>query len=198
MKKLQEVVKPFISLILGGLIILYYLNWLQLNGAGLVIGIVALIVGAYYLCAGIIPVIAKDKVDNSLIKLFDLISVLALPVYMALYHALVIIFRGQNIGPNGWIISIFSLAISLGFVIIYLLNEFNKNTNFSKYIQLLSMGLALDLLLLILFDGAGNPIVLGQLDIIQVVIDLLYLGIMFGSLHVTKEISQSEEEIKTE
>lgn len=198
MKKLQEVVKPFISLILGGLIILYYLNWLQFDGARLAIGLFALLMGIYYLFSGIIPVMAKDKLNASLNKVFDLVSVLVLPLFLAMYNALIMIFYGRNIGPNGWIISIYSLVVSLGFIIFYLLNEFGKSKNTGKYVQLLSMGFALVLLLLILFNDAGNSILLGQLDIIQVVIYSLYLGIMFGSINVEKETVKNEVEIKNE
>ena len=51
MKKIKELVKPFIFIIFGALLFLYYFNGLSGEGAGLAISIIAIVLAAYFLAA---------------------------------------------------------------------------------------------------------------------------------------------------
>ena len=61
MKKLQDIIRPFLAIILGALLFLVYLNYLQLQGATLAVGIIAVIFSAFYVALGILNIVLGNK-----------------------------------------------------------------------------------------------------------------------------------------
>lgn len=192
MKKIQEIIKPFLSLILGALILLYYLNWLSRGGAALALGIIAMLMSLYYIFIGILKVFEKEKA-KSLKNVFDFISLVFLPLFVLVYYLLVLITGGANVGPNGWIIALLAIVISLAMLSLHAMDAFAGDFSNPKVIQFVSMGFVLILILDILFNDVGNPIVLGNLDIILFVIYSLYTLIMLEIISHPKEKTKKEK-----
>ena len=49
MNKVIELIKPYLSIVFGFLLFLYYFNYLQYSGILLAIGIIAVFISLYYL-----------------------------------------------------------------------------------------------------------------------------------------------------
>ena len=54
MNKVIELIKPYLSIVFGFLLFLYYFNYLQYSGILLAIGIIAVFISLYYLVHGIL------------------------------------------------------------------------------------------------------------------------------------------------
>ena len=190
MKKVTDFLKPNVLIILGALLFLYYFNLISGNGATLARGIIAVSCACYYLSIGILDIVIGNKFSQNTRKLFDIISVCLFPLFMFVLFLIQTIEGAKNMGPTAWIIAIFSLIASLSLAVFYLLSKLVDKS----IIQLLSLLLAaifgLVLLLNILFTRRGNSIVLGNIDVILVVIYLAYLFYLFNSFK--KEDSKAE------
>lgn len=200
MKKVTDFIKPNILIVFGALMLLYYMNWLQDQGAGLAIGIVAMVLSAYYLAVGIIQVLMGDKLSNSLKKVFEVLSVCLYAVFMFVYFLLSMIECAKidgYMGPTAWIIAILSLIASLALAIVYALAKFGKAAVVQRLAYLFSAIFALALLLNIVFDFSGNSRILGNVDILLVCIYAIFVFYLFSSLgkaeEQPKQVEQQEE-----
>ena len=194
MKKLTDFLKPNILIILGALLFLYYMNWLSNRGAGLAIGIVAVICAIYYIAIGVLEIIVGNKFSPQLKKIFELISVSLFAIFMFLFFLLSAV-QGAKIenymGPTAWIIAILSMVASLALVAIYAISKFVEKPIMVRFAMFFSAIFALALLLNILFNGRGNPVVLGNIDVILTVIYVAFSFYLFNSFH--KEEVQEKE-----
>ena len=194
MKKLTDFLKPNILIILGALLFLYYMNWLSNQGAGLAIGIVAVICAIYYIAIGVLEIIVGNKFSPQLKKILELISVSLFAIFMFLFFLLSAV-QGAKIenymGPTAWIIAILSMVASLALVAIYAISKFVEKPIMVRFAMFFSAIFALALLLNILFNGRGNPVVLGNIDVILTVIYVAFSFYLFNSFH--KEEVQEKE-----
>ena len=194
MKKLTDFLKPNILIILGALLFLYYMNWLSNRGAGLAIGIVAVICAIYYIAIGVLEIIVGNKFSPQLKKIFELISVSLFAIFMFLFFLLSAV-QGAKIenymGPTAWIIAILSMVASLALAAIYAISKFVEKPIMVRFAMFFSAIFALALLLNILFNGRGNPVVLGNIDVILTVIYVAFSFYLFNSFH--KEEVQEKE-----
>ena len=124
MKKVQEIIKPYLLIIFGALLLLYYLNDLDNTGATLAIGIIGVIVAAFYLTMGILNVLLGDKLPQSLKKVFDITAAALFPLFIFSYYLIAIIKWNDLFGPNGWIITILSLVGSLAAAVLLIISNF--------------------------------------------------------------------------
>ena len=193
MKKLHEFLKPFLSIILGALLLLFYMNWLTGQDAQLAIGIIAIVMAAYYLTVGILGVVLGDKLGGAK-KIFDIISICFFPTFMFVYFLVVAINGAEAIGPTGWVILILSMVASLALVVVFIIASFVKAPVFKRFAILFAATFVLALLLNLLFDLAGNPIVLGNFNIIAFVIYFIYTNMLLSSLSIGKEKKAKEAE----
>ena len=194
MKKFTDFLKPNILIIFGALLFLYYMNWLSNQGAGLAIGIVAVICAIYYIAIGVLEIIVGNKFSPQLKKIFELISVSLFAIFMFLFF-LLSAAQGAKIenymGPTAWIIAILSMVASLALAAIYAISKFVEKPIMVRFAMLFSAIFALALLLNVLFNGRGNPVVLGNIDVILTVIYVAFLFYLFNSFH--KEEVQEKE-----
>lgn len=182
MKKVTDFLKPNILIVFGALLLLYYLNWLQYQGAGLALGIIAIVLSAYYLAIGILGVIIGNKFSAGTKKIFDVISVSLFAAFMFTYFLLFTINGARNMGPTAWTINILSMIASLALIVVYILAKFANKDILLRFAYLFAAIFALALLLNILFDGNGNADVLGNLNILLVAIYVLFTFYLFDSL----------------
>ena len=192
MKKSAALIKPYVSIIFGTLLFLYYLNWLSLSGTGLAIGIIATVLSVYYLAAGILGVILGEKFGPGLKKGFDIASIVSFPTFFFVLLLILTIDGADSMGPTGWVISILGMIASLAAALIYLLAKLIDNEVLKKLSYLFAAIFVLAMLLNVLFDIAGNPVALGFIDVLAVVIYALFAYMLFLSLP-RKEKAQEEE-----
>ena len=178
MKKVQEIIKPYLLIIFGALLLLYYLNDLDNTGATLTIGIIGVIVAAFYLTMGILNVLLGDKLPQSLKKVFDITSVALFPLFIFSYYLIAIIKWNDLFGPNGWIITILSLIGSLAAAVLLIISNFINGNTVKKLTTLFAMIFVLILILDLLFSIAGNSIVLGNLDVLLFAIYVVYVNVL--------------------
>lgn len=195
MKKVTDFLKPNILIVFGALLLLYYLNWLQYQGAGLALGIIAIVLSAYYLAIGILGVIIGNKFSAGTKKIFDVISVSLFAAFMFTYFLLFTINGARNMGPTAWTINILSMIASLALIVVYILAKFANKDILLRFAYLFAAIFALALLLNILFDGNGNADVLGNLNILLVAIYVLFTFYLFDSL-ARNDASPAPKQVK--
>ena len=199
MKKVTDFLKPNILIIFGALFLLYFLNYLSGNGATLAIGIIAVIFSSYYLAIGILEVILGSKFSPIMKKIFEIVSVDSFAIFMFTYILLIVINTADNMGPTGWVIGILSMIAALSLAGFYPVAKFVDKPIILRLAFLFSAIFVLALLLNILFSALGNPIVLGNLDILLLAIYAIFTFYLFKSLEKGEETPtkvESEEEQK--
>ena len=188
MKKIGEIIRPFVAIVFGALLFLFYLNWLSLSGAGLAVGIIAMVLAAYYLTVGILGILLGEKLGKAR-AIFDMLSIVLFGVFMFVYFLIVMINGAEaaanevNIfGPAGWFIVILSISGSLAFAVVHLIASLVKNKVLARLDYLFAAIFVLVLLLNLLFDSSGDPINLGALNVLLLVIYALFAFMLFNSL----------------
>lgn len=200
MKKIGDFLKPNMFIIFGALLLLYFLNYLSLNGASLAIGIFAVILSTYYLVVGILGILIGNKFSPQLKKIFEVLSVSLFGAFMFIYFLLTTINGAQIdglMGPTAWIVQILSMAAALGLAVVYTIARLVNIDALMRFAYLSSAIFALALLLNILFDISGNSRLLGNVDILLVVIYVIFTFYLFSTL-TNKAESKEEPEEKAE
>lgn len=200
MKKIGDFLKPNMFIIFGALLLLYFLNYLSLNGASLAIGIFAVILSTYYLVVGILGILIGNKFSPQLKKIFEVLSVSLFGAFMFIYFLLTTINGAQIdglMGPTAWIVQILSMAAALGLAVVYTIARLVNIDALMRFAYLFSAIFALALLLNILFDISGDSRLLGNVDILLVVIYVIFTFYLFSTL-TNKAESKEEPEEKAE
>ena len=183
MKKLSEFIKPYLAIAFGALLFLFYLNWLGSEGAFLAVGIIAIVFAAGYLAVGILGVVFGERLPKVLKLVFDIFTVSAFPLLIFVYFiVLVTSVPVENIGPAGWVILIVNLAASLGLVGLYITTRFVKVKLLDRITYLFAVAFILALALNLVFDFTGDPIVLGNITVVELIIDALYSYMLINAL----------------
>ncbi len=200
MKKIGDFLKPNMFIIFGALLLLYFLNYLSLNGASLAIGIFAVILSTYYLVVGILGILIGNKFSPQLKKIFEVLSVSLFGVFMFIYFLLTTINGAQInglMGPTAWIVQILSMAAALGLAVVYTIARLVNIDALMRFAYLFSAIFALALLLNILFDISGDSRLLGNVNILLVAIYVIFTCYLFSTL-TNKAESKEEPEEKAE
>ena len=66
MKKISELLKPYLSIIFGVLLFLYFFDWLSAKGGFLALGIIAVVLSVCFVGVGLLGVLAGDKFSKDL------------------------------------------------------------------------------------------------------------------------------------
>lgn len=191
MKKIQEVAKPFLSIAFGSLLLLTYLNCLSLNGGALAIGIFALLMSLYYLGAGITEAVAGEKLSPKAKKVFDIINISLFSTFVSIFYLFYITNLSDRMGPTAWIVALAALLFSLALAIFSIIARLVSNPVLKRLDVLFSALFMVALVLTLLFDVSGNPITLGSIDIVSLVIYALY-GVMLLESLTNKETEPVE------
>lgn len=208
MKKLNEILRPFFEIILGALILLMNLNNLQGENEVLAYGIIAMVLAAFYISIGVIGLTLNNRLSGSAKKVLEIGAVVAFPVFMFVYFLLSTINLADYLGPNGWFLAVLKMVASICFALTFLLAGILKNRHINKMALLFASIFILVLLLEVLFDQVGNPIGLGGVVIVEVVVYFIYGNILFNSFSNFKvgpqqndqpaEAEEAEDEEETE
>lgn len=198
MKKVTDYLKSYVLIIFGALLFLYYLNYLSYKGKALAIGIFAVVISAFYLVVGVAQVLADDKIPTEAKKAIDALSVGLFAIFIFVSSLLVIIDLSEVMGPTAWTIGILTMVASLALAVVYFASEYAAQSAPCRLTRLVSAIFALALLLNLLFDVAGDSIVLGNLDVLLVVIYGVFTYYLFGSVEKNAAAVKPAEPEKTE
>ena len=191
MNKVIELIKPYLSIVFGFLLFLYYFNYLQYSGILLAIGIIAVFISLYYLVHGILNLFLNDKIKGGK-DILNLVSLSLFPLFYFFYLILAIVNNSNIFGPTSWVIVIFGLLTSLAFPAFAIIAHFVKNKTLSKLSYLFNFLFFLGLLLSVYFNMSGNAIRLGDLDFIYTLIILCFFFLSVEVL-VEKPMGKSEK-----
>lgn len=184
MKRISDLLKPFLSVIFGGLLFLCYFNYLSLRGWPLALGISAVTLAAYYITIGLLGSCLGDKFNKKTKDALEAIGVAAYPLFSGAFTLVSLIMNGEYLGPMGWTISIFSIAAGLGVGICYIVAHFGKAHLFIRGTFLFASLFILSMLLEVLIDGNGFPATLGSVVMLQIVLYVTFTGMLVNALKV--------------
>ncbi len=190
MKKISELVKPYVAIIFGALLFLIYLNYLSLNDGALALGIIAVVFAGFYLAAGILGVILGEKIPSMLRKIFDLLFVVLFPSLMFAYFLIGTINSAgsKTMGPTAWVIVITGMSSSIGFAALYTVSKFVKIKIIDRLSYLFAAIFGLSLLLITVFDlSTGFPVGLGNIALAHIALYLIYGYMLFNSFSKVEE-----------
>ena len=182
MKQYSSIIKAFLPTVIGAFMLLLYMNLLGSRGAALALGIIGVIVAAYYLAYGIFLALAPE---SNIRVILQRGNVIALPTFMFVFFLMTLIQTAQQLGPTGWVISIFSLIASIGFAIFVLFSWFAKSEPVNKVANLLGVLFLLALVLTLFFAINGTPTTFGDIELPSTVTYILY-GVMLFTINEKK------------
>ena len=184
MKKIKELLKPFIFIIFGALLFLMFFNYLGVGGATLAIGIIAVIIAAYFLTVGILSVVLGDKLGKAK-GVLNLVGVASFPLLMGVIFLIQLIGDAKSdytyLGPSGWTIAILSIAASFALGVLLFIAYFVRNKGFHRVTFLFGAIFVLALLIDVLMAN-GFPVALGNIVVLQVVLYACYVSMLFEVL----------------
>ena len=202
MKKIKELLKPFIFIIFGALLFLFFFNYLGVGGPYLAIGIVAIVLSVYFLVVGILSVVLGDKLGKAK-GILNLVGVATFPLLMGVIFLLGLIGDAKSeytyLGPNGWTIAILSIAAAFAVGVLLFIAYFVRSKGFHRVTFLFGAIFVLALLLDILISE-GFAVALGQIVVLQVILYAAYTSMLFDVLSSLKENKEPKkvEETKEE
>lgn len=194
MKKIHEFMRPFLAIIFGALLFLSYLNDLSANGAALVMAIIWLVFAAFALTVGILSIVMGEKLSKKVREYFDLAIVAGDPILLFVEILLIVIGGGLNV--FGWVVNIIGMAASIGFASLLLFAYFKKNITVINLTFLFAAIFALYLLITIIFTPGGNGRGIGNITLVELAINLAYVGLAFSVLSLIKPESRKAPIVK--
>ncbi len=194
MNKIRNFIKPYVLLVFGALLFLFYLNWLSLDGILLAIGIIAVVVSGYYLAMGVLSVVLIEKLNPQLKQILNLVNISLFPLFIFIRILLITINFNGNMNPTGWVIAILSMIASLALAIIYLLEKLTKNAEVKRFTFLSAVIFVVALLANILFDATGTAVNLGNVNIVVVLTYVIYSFVLFNSFGKDEEPLKEDRE----
>ena len=198
MKKISDLLKPFLSVIFGALLLLCHFNWLSSEEGGyLALGIIGVILAAYYVAVGLLNTFLGEKLSDKAKCVFDgSVGVALFPLFMGaiwLVELIVKVDYEVAIGPMGWTIALFSIIAGFGVGGLLLFAYFMKNRTVTKLAFLFSSLFVLALILDILVVN-GNPATLGSIVVLVVVLYGVYVAMLLSSLSGMKDKLKAPKE----
>jgi len=205
MKKALGVLKSNILIFVGALLLLIYINYFAGDGSSIAIGVFATVIGVYYVVIGMLNIFIGNKLKVISKKVLDVIGVCLFALFIftiSIFNIASIVENNNNAyslkaGPTAWIIAIFYMLSSFALAGFYPFARFFKNQVVKKVGYLLASLFSLALLLDVLFDFQGFTTLLGNIPLVLIVLELLFVFYLFDSLvennEEVKEIAQKEQ-----
>ena len=203
MKKLSEMVRPFLSIIFGALLFLSFFNYLQFQGAALAVGIIATVLTAYYVCVGIVNIFVK--LEEKTKGLLDMCSIALYLVFLFVVYLLAIIGEAKagewgTWGPLGWTLNIIYMSVSLVLALLFVGARLTGNGALGKFTSLFATIFVGSLVLQLAIAADGTQTAFGDIVILDLVMKacfayMLFLGL--GGLNKTPEQKQETEQEET-
>lgn len=186
MKRISDLLKPFLSVIFGALLFLCHFNWLSYEGGYLALGIVAVVLALYFVTVGLFGSALGDKFPKKTKEILNACGVAAYPLFLGVYFLVSLINVNEGIGPMGWTIAIYSIAACFALGVLFVLAFFLKKHLFIRLTFLFACLLVLVFLLDVLLVG-GVPATLGSIIVLLVVLYGVFTAMLFNELKVLQE-----------
>ena len=177
MKKLRDILKPYLAVIFGATMFLIYLNLLMGGGVAIALGVIGITLASFYILYGIFGVLLANKLPEKAKDILDMIVIASFPVCMFLNFLFTLITVASAAGPTAWVIAIFSQAAAIGFAVVYIISKFKDAAILKRLTYLFGMMFLLALLLNLLFSALGNPTSIDDIPVASLAMFILY-GIM--------------------
>ena len=207
MKKVSELLKPYLEIIFGALLFLFHFNWLAYGGGYLALGIVAVVLSVYFVVVGILSVALGDHLPKNVKNILTVVGAGAYALFLGTYFLIGLIYAARAasnewsttiLGPNGWTIAIVSIAASYALGVLLILAFFLKKSALSRITMMFGAIFVLALLVDILLVN-GNAAPLGEIIVLQVILYATFVGILFQILPLLnfkkeKPVEEKKEE----
>ena len=207
MKKVSELLKPYLEIIFGALLFLFHFNWLGFGGAYLALGIIAVVLSVYFIVVGILSVALGDHLPKKVKNILTVVGAGVYALFLGTYFLIGLIQAAKAaneyewstpLGPNGWTIAIVSIAASYALGVLLILAYFLKKSALSRITMMFGAIFVLALLVDILISD-GNPVVLGNIVVLKVILYVTFVGILFQILPLLnfkkeKPVEEKKEE----
>ena len=184
MKKISDLIRPFLGIVFGALLLLVYLNYFGEGSpaTSIVLGVFAVIIACYYLGSAIVIFIFGDKLPVGLKTIFDALSISLFPTLMFISSVIDVIDYEGQLGVTGWIIMSASLVGSLAFAALYFVATFVKAKIVERLAFLFGSIFFLSLVLSVLFTPNGGLYTLAGLPLVILALYAIYSGMLFNAL----------------
>ena len=196
MKKVSDLLKPFLSVIFGALLFLCHFNWLGLGGGYLAIGIVAVVLAVYFVTVGLLSTLLGEKFPRRLKENLEAVGVGVYPLFLGAYFLTFLIMSVKAktyVGPMAWTISLISIAAAFGLGVLFFLAYFLRRRTLARLTFTFSSVFILMLLLDILLVN-GNPATLGSIVVLKVVLYGVFVGMLINALSSFKALLKPKKE----
>ena len=184
MKKISDLIRPFLGIVFGALLMLVYLNYLVegMPAEYLALGIIAVTIASYYLVSAILTFVLGDKLPVALKNIFNVLSVVLFPTLMFVQNLLFTIAAKGDLGTTGWIIMSASLCGALAFAGLYCAAYFTRVKILERLAFLFGSIFFLSLVLSLLFDLDGTPKTVADIALVTLALYGIYSGMLFNAL----------------
>ena len=194
MKKIVDMLRPFLSIICGVLILLYYLNYLSFQGATLAVGIIAVILSAFYICTGVVAFLLGDKVDAKVRGVLDVCTISLYPLFYFVIYLISMINVASILGPNGYVIHIVTMIASIMFAMLYLLAKLLNVKELNKPATLFGFVFIGALVLNLVFNPYGFSNALGDIGVVELVIYACFSSMLLSALGGLNNANEQPQE----
>ena len=178
MKK-SALIKPCLNVAFGTLWLLGYLNLLSNgNAASISLGVIALVFSLGHIAYGLLSFFLENKFSEQSKNIFDVVSICLFPLFIFSVNMTTIVTGYDNLGPTGWIMVLLALGSGIGFPALFAISYFLQRKNLRPIVMLLGGLFGLSLLLRILFDVNGFQEAIGDISLVALVLNALYVGIV--------------------
>lgn len=195
MKKVMDLFKPFLALVLGILMFLFYLNYYvrsDVPGTALAIGIVGLVIACWFIFVGVFGV-AWPRMPAGLKKAFDIVSIVSYATFIFVELLIEVIQLHAAMGSSSWIVYILAMVASMGLSVVYIISRFVKGEAMARVASIFGMVFVLALISKILFPaGKGDPVTLDDISVVPVLIYIVYCSLLLKSLAKEKRAPAQE------
>ena len=194
MKKIVDMLRPFLSIIFGVLILLCYLNYLSFQGSALAVGIIAVILSAFYICTGVIAFLLGDKIGAKVRGILDVCTISLYPLFYFVIYLISMINVASTLGPNGYVIHLVSMIVSIMFAMLYLLAKLLNVKELNKPASLFGFAFIGALVLNLVFNPYGFSNALGDIGVVELVIYACFSSMLLSALGGLNSANEQPQE----
>ena len=175
---------------------------MQYQDEALALGIIAVILAAYYVARGVLGVVVGDKMPQKLTLVFDILSVCLFAMFMFMQTLLTVVEIHKlaaemnipaDMGPTAWTIAICNMAAALGLVGFYIVSKFVKAKVVARFAMMFGAIFVLSLILDVLFDSNGSAVALGNIVVAVLLLYVTYTVMLFNSFSKAEKIEEKAE-----
>ena len=171
MKKFSNNIS-LVALVLGALMILFGLTFIDKGRAATVIGIFGLLLGICYIFAAVLTILGLSNPAVDMTK--ECIYLIAFPLFMFVYYLCMLIVAYNTFTYTNWILVILLLIATLATATLGIISIINKNDSIKKITSLSVLAfIGLFIILLVFPVGAGIATI-ADLSLIEVLFIACY------------------------